>query len=175
MYLCVVALCRGAAFSPPVFSGNRFKSGKCWSMFLSGYASGPLEATLTQNNVLKKRAPGICRRCLHHPVVAKAVLWCCVMWHWTDPCCAAPLICGFTICQNISTYLKNTFTHTCTRTQTQLGENWMEVKFSFKFNSVISSSFKHSTVIRYAPTCLDWVWHYFLDKIKAIFYMCTLT
>lgn len=32
-----------------------------------------------QNNVLERRAPGKDRRCLHHSVVAKAVLWrCCV-------------------------------------------------------------------------------------------------
>lgn len=107
MHPCVVALCGGEGFPQPVFSGYRRKSGKCWSVFLSGHASGPLEAMLTQNNVLKKRAPGKGRRCLHHPMVAKAVLWCCVTWHWTDPCRVAPLICGSSICPNISTYLKH--------------------------------------------------------------------
>lgn len=81
MHLCVGALCSDAAFSLPVFYGNRLKSGKCWSVFLSGYASGPLEATLKQNNVLKECAAGEGRRCLHHPGVAKTVLRCCVMRH----------------------------------------------------------------------------------------------
>lgn len=83
-------------------------AGQC----LSGYASGPLEATLTQNNLLKKRAAGKGRRCLHH--LGSVLVLRYVTLNRPTLCCPSDLW-----LQDFSEYFhlfKNTFTDVHTRT-----------------------------------------------------------
>lgn len=83
-------------------------------MFMSESESGPLETTLTQNNVLERSTPGKDRRRFHHSVVTMTTLRCCYVT-LNRPSLYRPSDLQL---QHLSGYFqpfKNTRTHTLTK------------------------------------------------------------
>lgn len=124
MHLCAVTWCKSAALSPPVFSCNGLKSGKCRSVFLSVVLWRRREhRTTCGSNAHQVKAGGVCitpwlpRQC-------SDVVLCDTEQTLTLSCCPSEL--GFHDLSEYFHLFKNTFRHTCAHTHTKLGENWME-------------------------------------------------